>query len=330
MAIKIQQEILRQEVVKPTPHYRISVVTPTFNRADKIHRVFESLKAQTYHDFEWIVIDDGSTDNTKAIIEGFRALKPFFPIIYHYQFNTGVVGALGASLPFIHGDFVIKCDSDDSYVPTMIEDFIRAWEAIPEDKRGQFRGVSAPVMDQEARFFGRPLGREFLDALPLDVEHKWKRREERLWFERADLWYQFHFEAGIADHLIWYPQIIREYKVRFIDTPLRIYYRGEAGALTNQKTPAMAYSRFTAGVGTLSFEMDYFFFDPFAFIWRASNVWLYGSLLGLNPLEITERISSVSGKVLLWLSYPLGILRRWGEKRGDGWGSTFSKPRIKT
>ena len=60
---------------------KITVVTPTYNRANKLTVAFESLKNQTVQDFEWLIIDDGSTDNTYEIVEEFKSQK-LFPIIY--------------------------------------------------------------------------------------------------------------------------------------------------------------------------------------------------------------------------------------------------------
>ena len=49
--------------------FRFTVFTPTFNRADKLHRVFESLQLQSFLDMEWLIIDDDSTDQTKSVVE---------------------------------------------------------------------------------------------------------------------------------------------------------------------------------------------------------------------------------------------------------------------
>ena len=67
--------------------FRFTVFTPTFNRADKLHRVFESLQLQSFLDMEWLIIDDGSTDQTKSVVEEFKK-QARFPIRYVYQNNT--------------------------------------------------------------------------------------------------------------------------------------------------------------------------------------------------------------------------------------------------
>ena len=67
---------------------RISVITPTYNRANVLHRVYDSLIHQTYREFEWIIVDDGSEDNTKAVVNQF-VQEADFDIVYYYQNNNG-------------------------------------------------------------------------------------------------------------------------------------------------------------------------------------------------------------------------------------------------
>ena len=67
---------------------QFTVFTPTYNRAHTITRVYDSLVAQTYRDFEWIVIDDGSTDATKLLIKKWQDTARIF-IRYYYQENSG-------------------------------------------------------------------------------------------------------------------------------------------------------------------------------------------------------------------------------------------------
>ena len=66
---------------KPT----VTILTPTYNRAHTLPRVFESLQKQTYKDFEWLVIDDGSTDHTKELVEEFQKNSEFKIRYYHHE-----------------------------------------------------------------------------------------------------------------------------------------------------------------------------------------------------------------------------------------------------
>lgn len=89
-----------------------SVVTATFNRGDLIHRVFESLMEQSFKDFEWVVVDDGSEDNTESVISGFES-KSFFDIKYIKTDNAGKASALNTSLEHCDGVLYLVIDSDD-------------------------------------------------------------------------------------------------------------------------------------------------------------------------------------------------------------------------
>ena len=81
-----------------------SVFTPTYNRADTLYRVYDSIKRQTIQDLEWIVVDDGSTDNTENIINEFKRNSKF-PIIYIKQNNSGKHIAFNRAVEVAQGDF---------------------------------------------------------------------------------------------------------------------------------------------------------------------------------------------------------------------------------
>ncbi len=82
---------------------KVTVFTPTFNRGNVLYRVFESLCAQTFKDFEWIIIDDGSNDNTKELVNSY-ILQNNFPIVYRYQENSGKHIAMNRAVEIARGD----------------------------------------------------------------------------------------------------------------------------------------------------------------------------------------------------------------------------------
>lgn len=111
----------------------ISVVTPTYNRADLLRRCYDSLCNQTDFDFEWIIVDDGSTDNTKSVTEEF--CDAHFPITYVKKENGGKHTALNASHPHITGQYVLILDSDDYLVPEAIRKVKEGWTKFKDDNR---------------------------------------------------------------------------------------------------------------------------------------------------------------------------------------------------
>ena len=93
---------------------KLSVVIPTFNRAKLLQRALESVFSQTVLPYEVIVVDDGSTDNTKEIVKN-------FPATYLYQKNKGVSSARNLGIKNSSGDVIAFLDSDDEWLPTKIQ-----------------------------------------------------------------------------------------------------------------------------------------------------------------------------------------------------------------
>jgi glycosyltransferase involved in cell wall biosynthesis len=95
---------------------KISVLIPTYNRAELLERAIKSVLAQTYHNYEIIVIDDGSTDNTQQIIHRYRHKLRYFS-----QLHRGVSAARNLGLEKSTGTWVAFLDSDDYWLPTKLE-----------------------------------------------------------------------------------------------------------------------------------------------------------------------------------------------------------------
>ena len=104
----------------------LSIVTPTYNRAELLKNCFASLLAQTDKNFEWIIVDDGSTDDTQTIVSGFTPAD--FPIVYIKKENGGKHTALNASHPHIRGKYVLILDSDDTLTDTAVERVRQEWQ----------------------------------------------------------------------------------------------------------------------------------------------------------------------------------------------------------
>ena len=91
---------------------QFSIITPTYNRSHLLKRLFLSLAPQKRYIKEWIIIDDGSEDNTKHLIEEFKK-ENLFTIIYQYHSNKGMHYSLNVGLKYISADYFFKLDSDD-------------------------------------------------------------------------------------------------------------------------------------------------------------------------------------------------------------------------
>lgn len=105
----------------------LTVFTPAYNRAHTIGRTYESLCRQTSKDFEWLVIDDGSTDNTKELIQSFIE-EHKIPIRYIYQENQGMHGAHNTAYRNITTELNTCIDSDDYMPENAVEKIVSFWK----------------------------------------------------------------------------------------------------------------------------------------------------------------------------------------------------------
>ena len=118
----------------------VSVIIPTYNRATTIGRTIESMLLQTYPDFEIVVVDDGSKDDTMSLLENFRDER--LRIIRH-EVNKGVTAAKNTGLNNIKGSWFTILDSDDEIVPTALEAMMR----VPLEIDATVNAVSCNCID---------------------------------------------------------------------------------------------------------------------------------------------------------------------------------------
>ena len=110
----------------------ITIFTPTFNRAYRLPDLYHSLQRQTNQDFEWLVIDDGSTDNTSELFEKWK-MDESFPISYIKQPNGGKHRAINRGVKEAKGEFFYIVDSDDFWVnKDCLENLMNVVDAHPE------------------------------------------------------------------------------------------------------------------------------------------------------------------------------------------------------
>ena len=107
---------------------KVSVIIPTYNRSEKVVKAVKSVLTQTYTDYEVLVIDDGSTDNTKVV------LAPYYgKIRYIFQANQGVSSARNRGIQMARGEFIAFLDSDDEWLPEKLEkqvNFLKSHDSV--------------------------------------------------------------------------------------------------------------------------------------------------------------------------------------------------------
>jgi glycosyltransferase involved in cell wall biosynthesis len=108
---------------------QLTIFTPTYNRGYTLGKLYESLTNQTCFDFEWLIVDDGSTDNTEQLLKEWLCKKNKFSIRYIKTMNQGKSRAHNKGAIEAHGELFVCVDSDDWLIESAVEIIIDAWNS---------------------------------------------------------------------------------------------------------------------------------------------------------------------------------------------------------
>ena len=132
----------------------ITVFTPAYNRADLLGRCFESMKRQTRKDFIWMIIDDGSRDNTREVVESWLREPLDFELQYHYKENGGLHTAYNEAIARIDTELCVCIDSDDFMPDDAVEKILAFWEKYGSD---EYAGIVGLDFYLDGKVIGDPL-----------------------------------------------------------------------------------------------------------------------------------------------------------------------------
>lgn len=289
---------------------RFTIFTPTYNRAHTLPKVYASIQAQTFRDFEWLVVDDGSSDNTQELVERWKQ-EANFPIHYVYQPNGHKKTAINTGVREAQGELFLILDSDDEMLPNSLKIFNDYWLAIPEAQRQDYTGITALCMDQHGQLVGNRFPKDIIDSDSVSIRYDHKITGEKWGFNRTDIMRQFPFPENIpglvTEALVW-NRIAKTYKMRFINEIVRIYY-DEADSLTRtsmiRNTPGFR----TYYHETLCNEWRRFFKAPLSILKLAANSIRFD--LHCQDMSTASRHVAQCGwgaTLLRTLAYPVGYL----------------------
>lgn len=134
----------------------LTIFTPTYNRAYSIKEAYASLLRQTNHSFIWLILDDGSTDNTRELVENWIDENKI-SIEYHYQQNVGKMAAHNKAAQLCNTELFVCLDSDDQLTDTAVDEIIHIWTNHKADRKN-LMGIIAPkrVVDSNCNTIKEP------------------------------------------------------------------------------------------------------------------------------------------------------------------------------
>ena len=286
-----------------------TVFTPTFNRADKLERPFLSLQAQTYRNFEWLVVDDGSTDGTETLIRDLST-RAKFSLRYLRQDNAGKHIAFNRAVQAAKGALFVNLDSDDECLPDALKKFLGGWESIPASDRKNFVGVTGLCVDQNGDLVGTKFPHDILDSDSMEIRYRYRVRGEKWGFQRTAVLSQFPFPTDLRrtclpESVVW-NAIARHYKTRYINEVFRVYWIEGGSLIHGQPASKNAQGAVLKHQRILNTELDWFKWAPLDFFRSAVHYTRFSTHLQLSAYVQLNRLKKPLAKLLWLIMFPAG------------------------
>jgi glycosyltransferase involved in cell wall biosynthesis len=288
----------------------MTIFTPSYNRAHTLPKLFESLRGQTMQDFEWVVVDDGSTDETPELIEDLAG-RASFPVLYYRQENAGKHVATNRGVELASGAIFWTVDSDDWLLPDSVERMINHWFQVSD--RPDFAAVTGLCQDPEGALVGSPLPAEVIDSNSLELTYRYGVRGDMSGFTRTSVMRDFPFPEGDFNHMpegmVW-NAIAEHFQTRYVNEPVLVVdYQPDGFTMGGTKVSPRGAADFQ--VDLLGKALPYLWRNPRDLVVVAANCSRFGFAAGDSPRRILGRAHRWRERLLILLTMPIGVgLRR--------------------
>ena len=204
--------------------YKITVFTPTYNRAYIIEDLYRSIQRQKFTDFEWLVIDDGSSDGTEELFRKWMQEENPFPIRYIKKENGGKCRAINRGLELAQGELFFTVDSDDYLTDDALEKIVQ-WEAqLPKDEK--FCGIVANRGTTPESTPNPMLEGAYLDGNAFDMYGPALGEKALIFYtdiHRKYLYPEFPGEKFMTEAVTWNRMAWDGYKIRYYNDIIWIW-----------------------------------------------------------------------------------------------------------
>ena len=281
----------------------VTVFTPTYNRAYCLHKGYEALCRQTIKDFKWIIVDDGSTDNTKELVESWKAADNGFEIQYIYKENGGMYTGYNVAIAAADTELCVCVDSDDYLTDDALEKAINHWKKYGNE-------TYAGVIGLDCYESGEIIGDKFpeqksINLIDLLFEKYPIHNGDRKNFVRTDLYKsvapmkEFEGEKDFNPHFM-HIQISKKYDFLVLNEKMCVVEYQPDGMSNTILKQYLRSPRSFREMRLLDISLDG---APFKFLVKKTIHYVASCILCKEPC-----ISVSPRKVLTILMYPLGIL----------------------
>lgn len=293
--------------------YTFTVFTPTRNRASLLPHVYASLIAQSFRDFEWLVIDNDSADETPQLMAGWQQ-EDRIPITYIRHADRGLHVSFNRAVHEAAGSLFVNLDSDDRCQPHALERLLFHWNSIPVGHRCEYAGVTGLCIDQNGRLVGSPFPSAVLDSTPLEITYRHSVRGEKWGCIRTDLLRQhLHpvaegYVGSMPSSLVW-NAIGRTHRTRYVNETLHIFTSDLPSTLSRPCDPSTnALGSVLQHRSLLDEDLRLARWAPLEYLRSASLYTRFAYHLGWTARRRIRELHRRTARVAVLLMWPLGRL----------------------
>ncbi|MFP3123361.1 glycosyltransferase family 2 protein [Ectobacillus funiculus] len=279
----------------------LTVFTPTYNRAYCLHHCYESLKRQTCKDFTWLIIDDGSTDNTGELVNQWIE-ENIIPIRYKWQKNQGMHGAHNTAYELIDTELNVCIDSDDYMTDDAVEKIISFWEKYGSSKASGIIGLDSYV---DGQVVGSKFPEGVAQSTLFNLYNKYGVTGDKKLVYRTELTKKYPYPVFKGERYVGlaykYHKLDEQYEMLLMNEVLcRVEYLPDGSSMNmiNQ------YRKNPRGFAFYRKELMKLPFASSAFKYRQAIHYVSSSFISKNRRFMSE----TPCKVLTLLATPLGVL----------------------
>ena len=209
---------------------KFTIFTPTFNRKELLEKLYKSLQKQTFKDFEWLIVDDGSADGTKEKAEEFLSEKKL-DIKYYFKENGGKQRAYNFATDKANGELFICLDSDDEYVENGLETILKYWKKYEKNSNIAGMGYLSTYPNREV--IGSSFPEKEMVSTQFDIYNKYGVKGDKGLMFRTEIIKKYKFpvfddEKFITEAVV-YNRICEKYKMVYVNEKIEIKEYQEDG-----------------------------------------------------------------------------------------------------
>lgn len=300
-----------KEYNKSDYKYKFTLFIPVYNGEETIIRALKSIEKQTFKDFEVIVIDDGSEDNTELILRGYMSTSGLNLSFHKNEQNIHKMGTILRGLDLAQGEFFLIHDADDECYSDALETYHNAYESIPEKDKQSISGVTANCVDQNGNFIGTNITSDTLFCNSFEYSEQHKIQGEKWGPTKTDVLKQVHIENSIIDKglipeaFLWLTIAKAGYITKYLNVVTRVYYVDNENSLSSLNYDQKSFGMAIYSILYLNYFADkYFYKIPLPFIKRLLSLVLASNHLDFSFKTYFNSIHNNNLKCLLVILWP--------------------------